>query len=143
MKSMNFWNTEIDDVRVKNAPNTVTVLMNFASVSERMDIVYSTPNQNVKMLNIRAPYPMTPMSGGSKPMDMWESILGENFDAMCTVSGGQLNTLDSASFNVPFSQCYHLLAKDCSGEETWSVLFASADSRHGDAKVRSCTSAKY
>jgi len=35
---------------------------------------------------------------------------------------------------IPISECYHLLAKDCSAEETFSVLYAAAGSRFGEAK---------
>ncbi|XP_055338826.1 vitellogenin-6-like [Paramacrobiotus metropolitanus] len=134
LHSMCFWDSEVDTVRVANAPNKVTILADFTSAKDRVDIVYSTPHKNAKLLSIPAPYPLTPISADDKPMDLWELMWGEDLDDMCTVSGDELNTLDNARFKIPLSECYHLLAKDCSMERAWAVMYAAAGSRFGEAK---------
>jgi len=53
---------------------------------------------------------------------------------VCSISGNQVNTLDSAKLKVSPSSCWSLLAKDNSAQELWSVLYAQAGSRQADGK---------
>jgi hypothetical protein len=128
-----YWNSEVDSTRVTNAPNKISILADFTAGEEKIDLIYSTPKKDVKLFNIHAPYPLTPLSADEEPLSL-EELLGEDLEDVCSVSGNRLSTLDDAEIRIPYSQCYHLLAKDCSEDEMWSVLFASAGTRSGDAK---------
>lgn len=129
------WNSEVDNVDVQNVANHMTIWANFsADQSDLVDIVYSTPKKNAKLLNIPVPFPVGPISADDEPMDFWESILNENLDEVCAVSGNRLNTLDNVNLKVRHGSCWSLLAKDCSVDELWSVLLAQAESRQTDSK---------
>jgi hypothetical protein len=124
-----YWNSEVNTARVNNAPNKVTILADFAHGGEHVDVIYTTPKKDVKLFNVAVPYPLGPMSADDKPLNFLETFMKEDMDDVCSISGNQLKTLDSAEMEVPYSECYHLLAKDCSRDEMWSVLFASAEPR--------------
>jgi hypothetical protein len=127
-----YWNAEVNSARVSNQPGKVSLLADFTPADQMFDVVYSTPKKDVKLFNI--PAPIAPLSADDEPLDMWEDLLQEDLEDVCSISGNHLKTLDSAEMKLPYSQCYHLLAKDCSPEERWSVLFASADTPNSSAK---------
>jgi hypothetical protein len=131
------WNSEVDNVDVQNTPNHITIWANFsADQSDLIDIVYSTPKKNAKLLDIPVPFLVGPISADQEPMNLWKSLLNEDVDEVCSVSGNRLNTLDNVNLKVHHGSCWSLLAKDCSVDELWSVLLAQAESRVTDSKVQ-------
>ena len=129
------WNSDVDNVDIRNAPNHVTVWANFSGVQDTFDLIYSTPNKDAKLIGLPVPYPLGPLEADDEPLNFWEALLNEDLDDVCSVSGNRINTLDSAKLNIGQSRCWSLLAKDTSREELWSVLFAQAGSRSADGKV--------
>lgn len=70
------------------------------------------------------PFPMNPLTPqASFPMRIREQMLISDF---CGVSTSRLVTLDGAMGAMKLSDCWHLLAKDCSGKSRVAVL-AKAD----------------
>jgi len=128
------WNSEVDNVDVENQPNHVTILANFADDADLVDIVYGTPKKNAKLIGVPVPFPFGPVSADDEPLDMWETLLKEDLDDVCAVSGNRVNTLDNAKYSVAPSTCWTLLAKDCSEQEQWSVMYAKAGSRDSEGK---------
>lgn len=128
-----YWNSEVTSARVNNEPDKLTILADFTPAEELVNIFYSTPKKDVKLFDL--PAPIAPFSADGESLSTLEDILQEDLNAVCSISGNQLKTLDSAEMRVPQTQCYHLLAKDCSQEERWSVMFASAGIPSSDAKV--------
>ncbi|GAU88667.1 Vitellogenin [Ramazzottius varieornatus] len=129
-----YWNSEIDRIDVQNPANRVTILAKLSPTGELVDIVYSTPMRNAKLLAIPVPYPITPIVANRKPMNLLEAFWREDLEKMCVASGNTITTLDGAQLGAPWSQCYHLLAKDCSAQKAWTVLTATAGITHTTAK---------
>ena len=131
-----YWNSEIDRIDVQNPTDKVTILAKMSNSGELVDIVYSTPRKNAKLLDIPVPYPFTAITADRKPMNFLGGFLREDLHKMCVASGQQVTTLDGAQLRAPWSQCYHLLAKDCSSQKAWTVLTATAGPTNIHAKVR-------
>jgi hypothetical protein len=131
--AMYHWNAEVDNVLAQNPPNRVTILADFSD-DETVDIVYSTPWKNAKLLGMPVPYPLGPIQAEDEPLNIWEALLQEDLDDICSISGNRVNTLDNAKLQVTPSGCWSLLAKDNSPQELWSVLYAQAGSRQADGK---------
>ncbi|OQV17559.1 Vitellogenin-6 [Hypsibius exemplaris] len=128
------WNSDVDNVDIQNQPNHVTIWANFSSTEDLVDLVYSTPKKNAKLVGLPVPYPLGPIEADDEPLNFLEALLDEDLDDMCSASGNRINTLDSAKIRVTPSRCWALLAKDCSQDELWSVLYAQAGSRGADGK---------
>ena len=61
-KSMLFWNTDVEDVEVKNPENKINAVIEYSADRSYVDIKYQTPTQNVSMINIDLPMDVQPAS---------------------------------------------------------------------------------
>lgn len=56
-----YWNTEVQDVDVKNPEHRINAVVEFSADRNTMDIKYQTPRANTSMINLDLPYDVMPV----------------------------------------------------------------------------------
>jgi hypothetical protein len=122
-KGIYYWNTEIENVDIKNPDNKVSAVLEYSADRSYVDIKYKTPTQNVNIMNVDLPFNVQPASA----LFPWSSarFVGLISAPACTISGPKISTFDDVSDFMPLSQCYHLMAKDNQEDNLWAVLVAN------------------
>jgi hypothetical protein len=123
-KGAYYWNTEVQDVDIKNPENRINAVVELSADRSHLDIKYQTPKANVSMINLDLPAEIMPPSA----FFPWtySRLFGLSMPISCTLSGPKISTFDDVSDEMPLSQCWHLLTMDESDEDLFAVLVASA-----------------
>ncbi|OQV21904.1 Vitellogenin-6 [Hypsibius exemplaris] len=124
VKGVYHWNTEVEDVEVKNPENKISAVIEYSADRSYVDIKYQTPTQNVTINNIDLPMDVQPASA----LFPWSParLVGLQAQPSCTISGPKINTFDDVSDFMPLSQCYHVMVKDATDDNLFAVLVANA-----------------
>jgi hypothetical protein len=117
------WNTDIQDVDVRNPENRLNALLEISADHGYVDVKYQTPRANVSMINLDLPQQVMPANA----LVSWNlaRLVGRAQPVTCTLSGPKIDTFDDVSDEMPLSQCWHLLTKDASDDDTFAVLIAN------------------
>jgi len=123
VKGIYHWNTDVEEVDVKNPENKISAVVEFATDRSYVDIKYKTPTQNVSIINIDLPYNVQPANG----LFPWTParLVGLVEYPTCTLTGPKIYTFDDVSDFMPLSQCYHVLVKDATEDNLFAVLVAN------------------
>jgi hypothetical protein len=62
VKGIYHWNTDVQDVDIKNPENKMSAVIDYSADRSYVDIKYKTPTQNVKIINLELPYEIQPAS---------------------------------------------------------------------------------
>jgi hypothetical protein len=134
IKGVFHWNTDVEDVDVKNPENKFNAVVEVSADRSYVDIKYQTPTQNVNMTNIDMPYNAQPVS----TLFPWSPsrFVGLISYPSCTLSGPKIRTFDEVSDEQPLSgSCWHVLTKDNSAENLFAVLVANVNKNSLAKKV--------
>jgi len=117
------WNTEVEDVDVKNPENKINGVVEFSADRSYVDIKYQTPTRNVTISNLDLAYEVQPASA----LFPWSPsrLVGLVHPPSCTISGPKISTFDDVSDFMPLSQCYHVMVKDATDDNLFAVLVAN------------------
>jgi hypothetical protein len=133
-KSCFHWNTDIEDVDIRNPENKLNAEIEISTDRSQIDISYRTPTQNVNMTNLEMPFNVQPVSA----LFPWSParLVGLVQTPSCTLSGPKINTFDDVSDEQPLSgSCWHVLAKDNGPQDLFAVLVANVNANSNAKKV--------
>jgi hypothetical protein len=133
-KTMFAWNTDVEDVDVRNEEGKFNAVVEVSADRSSVDIRYRTPYQNVNMTNLEMPYNVQPVSA----LFPWSParFVGLVQSPVCTLSGPKISTFDDVSDEQPLSgSCWHVLVKDNSAQNLFAVLVANVHKNSNAKKV--------
>jgi hypothetical protein len=108
---------------------TIRVQAHITPDKEFVDVTITKPNSRLSFRSIRtndfvkALLPLTATQ--ALPKNVRDRVFRADSDPSCNVEGNQINTFDNVTYRFNkdvTSDCYHVLAKDCSGREPVAVL---------------------
>jgi len=126
LKYKYFWQNDVAHV-TKNTQNKI-----FAKITidpetyQKLNVTIKTPTQNVTIVDLPLPIQMTPINTKRSIFSgMLNSWTNQKFDiegdAMCKVNDKMIRTFDGVKYRVPLSNCYSVLAKDCTEQNRFAV----------------------
>eukprot|EP00178_Gracilaria_changii_P004755 TRINITY_DN1775_c0_g1_i3.p1 TRINITY_DN1775_c0_g1~~TRINITY_DN1775_c0_g1_i3.p1 ORF type:complete len:1747 (+),score=316.82 TRINITY_DN1775_c0_g1_i3:669-5243(+) len=123
-----YWNTDINDVHVRNAANQIRAEIRFdARNSRRANITVETPQQLVRMNDVS----VWRMPRVNVKKNYWRSVLDhataeypqdQQYEPVCKIQNKFIKTFDGQRFRAPLSDCYTVVAQDCSENPQFAVL---------------------
>jgi hypothetical protein len=94
-----------------------------------IDVIITKPNSRISFRSIhpnrlaKTLFPLTATQ--SLAENVRDRVLRADSEASCSIEGNQINTFDNVTYRFNkdvTSDCYHVLAKDCSGRDPVAVL---------------------
>ncbi|XP_041475606.1 uncharacterized protein LOC121424084 isoform X2 [Lytechinus variegatus] len=91
---------------------------------EKVNFTMSEPHDLVRFNNVNLPFKVTPYNIRKPYFDaVMSTAMKQPFSPICTLStDGQISTFDNVSYPYAWSECEHVVAKDCSVQQRFTVL---------------------
>jgi hypothetical protein len=147
LKHTYFWQTNVDQIKVQNTRNQVRARITIDPKSfNSINVTIKTPFETCKINEIPLGMKIRPinirsqsqrMRSTSEYLQKWiEPTMSE-----CKVRRDTVRTFDGMRLRLPFSQCYSVLAKDCSRPENprFAVLVKKINSDSSKKQVKILT----
>uniref|UniRef100_A0A8R1DNW8 Vitellogenin n=1 Tax=Caenorhabditis japonica TaxID=281687 RepID=A0A8R1DNW8_CAEJA len=117
VKAYNFWT--VSEKLVENEERRVSLQLTVEPMSRQyVNMTLQTPQQQVELKNMRIPRVALPtIAYRAIDNKIWKKT-----GASCNVDQSEVSTFDNVIFRAPLTNCYSLVAKDCSEEPTFAVL---------------------
>ncbi|VDM77027.1 unnamed protein product [Strongylus vulgaris] len=118
VRGYTFWNCKV--TRVNNERNRVFLKLNVDPVSRNLiSFVLKTPYELVELRDFVVPQLYLPSIAKRTLRDIRDEMVKER---MCEVKSTKVKTFDDVIFHAPLTNCYSVIAKDCSEEPRFAVL---------------------
>jgi len=102
------------------------IKLHFNTKINTLSVTFVTPTETLLWKNIRLPEKLRgliPVVAGMEPFaQVHEAITGASFRPTCRMFEGSIRTFDSLEYGYQLDDCYHVVASDCSGKFSSSVL---------------------
>jgi len=143
LKHYYYWQTDVDQFVQNNPSNKIRVeLVLDAQTKQRLNITLQTPKESIKIQDLPLSQPLGVMNQKqSMSEQLREYISDDENPNECSITGknglqrrSQIETFDGTKFTAPFTNCWVVLAKDCSSEQPKFVVMARKSSNHQDLK---------
>nr|XP_006824894.1 PREDICTED: vitellogenin-1-like isoform X2 [Saccoglossus kowalevskii] len=120
------WNNmKMDNVEIDNSYNKVYITAELDKNFREFNFTINHPYENVKFERVQMPVKVQPMSTKRTYVQQWlDDIMNEQYTPYCKVRGDEIKTFDDVSYSYKLSKCEHVLAKDCSPDERFTVLIS-------------------
>ncbi|XP_030851837.1 uncharacterized protein LOC583660 isoform X1 [Strongylocentrotus purpuratus] len=101
---------------------------------DKVNLTMSEPHDLVRFNNVNLPFKVTPYTLRKTYLEAFMSTaMKQPYSPKCTLSSdGQITTFDNVSYPYVWSECEHVVAKDCSEHQRFTVLTRKL---HGDKKA--------
>jgi len=134
LKNYYFWQTDIAQIMVRNPEDKIKAILRIDPMNfQRINITVKTPSENTTFKDL--PLPMKLSGYNSKSSWSWNN----QFTDVCHVSSNKIKTFDNVEYKVPMSNCYAVLAKDCSPEPNFAVLMKKLNENTEQKEVKIVT----
>jgi hypothetical protein len=123
LKAKLFWQLQVQDKQSNNGENVVRATIVIDPITKRhANISIQTPHERVRAQSIELPVRIMPYSLGRRQSSPIRSV-GQLIQSVtnyggsqCKVNERRVQTFDGVSYKAPTSECWSVLAKDCSRE---------------------------
>jgi hypothetical protein len=146
LKHKYFWQTDVNQINVRNPEKKIRCSLTLDPTSfQYLNVTVKTPEETCRIMDIPLPIPVRPMNikRHSSPVkslpEMWTSLSSEYSMPMCKVNSERIETFDGVRYRVPFTDCYSVLAKDCSDEPRFAVLIKKRSGSTEQKKLKIVT----
>jgi hypothetical protein len=136
LKHYYFWQTDVDQVNVQNPENKIRAeLVLDAQTKQRLNVTIKTPKENIMIQDLPLRQPIMALNQKQSFADQLRGYVNQEDEdedkAQCSVTGktgwqrrSQVETFDGTKFSAPFTNCWVVLAKDCSSQQPEFVVMA-------------------
>uniref|UniRef100_A0A1I7WHR8 VWFD domain-containing protein n=1 Tax=Heterorhabditis bacteriophora TaxID=37862 RepID=A0A1I7WHR8_HETBA len=115
IKGYTFWYSQIE--KVSNKKHHIFAQLTIDPISRRfLNMIVETPEERLVVQNLRIPRIILPSIARKA---LRESISEK---AVCDVKSTKISTFDNLLYRAPITNCYSVIAKDCSEEPQFAVL---------------------
>jgi hypothetical protein len=143
VKAKLFWQLNTEDRRAEDT-DVVRATMIIDPVSRKYaNISVQTPNERVRLESVELPVRASPYSLQGRHSNV-RSIghlikkVSNYGGAECRADENRIRTFDGVAYKAPMSDCWHVLAKDCSRDEPRFVVLMKK-TQEGETKVKIMT----
>jgi hypothetical protein len=142
LKHYYFWQTDVDQL-VQNPSNKIRAeIVLDAQTKQRLNVTIKTPKESIKIQDLPLAEPLGVMNQKqSMSEQLREYVADDENPNECSITGknglqrrSQVDTFDGTKFTAPFTNCWVVLAKDCSSQQPKFVVMARKSERHNDLK---------
>jgi hypothetical protein len=142
LKHYYYWQTDVDQL-IQNPTNKIRAeIVLDAQTKQRLNITLQTPKESIKIQDLPLSQPWGVMSQKQSMSEQLREYVSDDENVNeCSITGknglqrrSQIETFDGTKFTVPFSNCWVVLAKDCSSQQPKFVVMARKSERHQDLK---------
>jgi hypothetical protein len=142
LKHYYYWQTDVDQF-IQNPSNKIRAeIVLDAQTKQRLNITLQTPKESIKIQDLPLSQPLGVMNQKqSMSEQLREYVSDDENPNECSITGkkglqrrSQVETFDGTKFTAPFTNCWVVLAKDCSSEQPKFVVMARKSERHQDLK---------
>jgi hypothetical protein len=138
-----FWQTDVDQF-IQNPSNKIRAeIVLDAQTKQRLNITLRTPKESIKIQDLPLSQPLGAMSQKQSMSEQLREYVSDDENVNeCSITGknglqrrSQIETFDGTKYTVPFtSNCWVVLAKDCSSQQPKFVVMARKSERNQDLK---------
>jgi hypothetical protein len=147
LKHKFFWQTDVAQLQVNNQRNQLKVKCTVDPRNHQyVNCTVKTPQENTTFTDLPLPVPFKPINlrRSQSPVSQVANMLRDmdtSFSTpMCTVTSRKIQTFDNVNYRVPLTDCYSVLAKDCSQEQPrFAVLIKKQTSGSEQKKLKIIT----
>ncbi|WKY16214.1 hypothetical protein Q1695_001139 [Nippostrongylus brasiliensis] len=112
-----FWHSKV--TMLKNDNNKIFLKLNVDPMSRRMiNVLLETPYERMELVNFMVPTVWLPTIAKRFVYDVRSKI----DMPVCEFKNNRVRTFDDVVFRVPLTNCYSIIAKDCSEEPRFVVM---------------------
>jgi hypothetical protein len=123
------WNNKVESI--ESDKRQVVIRIEAEPIESRiMNLTIQTPEQLLSIGNIDMPIYLPSIA--SKASQKYEIELLNK--AECRIESTRISTFDEVIYRAPMTECYSVVAKDCSEQPKFAVLVKKADKK-GDRKM--------
>jgi hypothetical protein len=141
LKQKFFWQTDVAQIHVSNPNNQLKVKCTVDPRNYRyLNCTVKTPQENTTFTDLPLPVAFKPINlrRSSSPVSQVADVLRDMDTSlstpMCTVNSRRINTFDNVNYRVPLTDCYTVLAKDCSQEQPRFAVLIKKQNRDSEQK---------
>jgi len=133
-KASMFWQLAVEDRRSNDGEGLVRATVVIDPITrQHANITVQTPNERLRAEQIELPVRMSPYSLQRKPSNVRSighliSSVTNYGGAQCKADDRRVSTFDGVSYRAPMSECWSVLAKDCSRESPRFVVLMKKES---------------
>jgi hypothetical protein len=140
LKASLFWQLSVEDRR-SNDEGLVRATMVIDPITrQHANITIQTPTERLRAEQVELPVRMSPYNLQRRPSNIRSfghliSSVTNYGGAQCKADENRVRTFDGVAYRAPMSQCWNVLAKDCSREEPRFVVLMKKQSEE-EKKVK-------
>jgi len=143
LKHYYYWQTDVDQINVQNQANKIWAeIVLDPQTRQRLNVTLKTPKETINIQDLPLSQPLGVMNQKqSMSEQLHEYVSQDENPSECSITGkqglqrrSQVETFDGTKFTVPFTNCWVVLAKDCSSDQPKFVVMARKSERHQDLK---------
>ncbi|EPB79364.1 von Willebrand factor type D domain protein [Ancylostoma ceylanicum] len=118
VRGYTFWHYKV--TRVNNEHNRIFLKMNVDPVTRTLlNVLLETPYERMELRDFVVPQLYLPSIAKRTLRDIRDEMVKER---VCEVKSTKVRTFDDVIFRAPLTNCYSVIAKDCSEEPRFAVL---------------------
>ncbi|VDK58799.1 unnamed protein product, partial [Cylicostephanus goldi] len=118
LRGYTFWNCRV--TKVTSERNRLFFKLNVDPVSRNLiNFVLKTPYEQMELYDFYVPRLYLPSIARRTLRDIRDEMVKER---VCEVKSTKVRTFDDVVFRAPLTNCYHVIAKDCTEEQRFAVL---------------------
>jgi len=141
LKHKYYSQSQVNQINVNNQDNQLKIKFNIDPVNQRyLNVSINTPNERCQMKDIPLPtrMPLFNIRRRSSPSTSWGQLMDNTFThklrPTCQVRSDRVETFDQVEYNVPFTTCYSVVAKDCSSSRNGQFAVLVKKQQSNDEK---------
>ncbi|XP_014664663.1 PREDICTED: uncharacterized protein LOC106806980 [Priapulus caudatus] len=121
-------------------PGQIKFITKLYPNNRQVDVIIESPQQKVSYLRLPLPFALEPLSYRRSVFTNYiQKVTGDTYCEL--YSNNQLRTFDAVNYTLPLKSCEHILAKDCSSDNAYTVVL-SKDSTTNKKIVKIMTEGK-
>jgi hypothetical protein len=132
LKYYYYWQTEVDQITPNRQGKIHAEFVLDAQTKQRLNVTVKTPKETIKIQDMPLSQPLGGMNQKQSFADQLREYAQDDEDqAECSITGknkgqrrSQVETFDGTKFSAPFTNCWVVLAKDCSSQQPKFVVMA-------------------